>query len=108
MGAAYRPLQGQKKEKLSILSLCLVLSLRRLLLSSLALSLSPSVPSTTISETKPAPLMCRVKKKEMLRVKKKRGGGLRKQNVVGHRFDNIQGIFPSFESLDTVQRAPAH
>lgn len=44
----------------------------------------------------------------MLRVKKKRGGGLRKQNVVGHRFDNIQGIFPSFESLDTVQRAPAH
>lgn len=45
----------------------------------------------------------------MLRAKK----GLRKQNVVGHRFDNIQGLFPSFErrllwSQDTKQRATAH
>lgn len=37
----------------------------------------------------------------MLRAKKR---GLRKQNVVGHRFDNIQGIFPSFERTQSVMK----
>lgn len=57
--------------------------------------------------------------KKMLRAKKrkkeKKGtkGGLRKQNVVGHRFDNIQGIFLSLErsllwSQDTRHGALAH
>lgn len=52
----------------------LVLSLRQLILSSLTLSRSPSFPSTTISETKTPPFICRLQKKkkgEMLRAKKR-------------------------------------
>lgn len=111
-GAAYRPLQGQKKEKLSILSLCLVLSWAcagsffRLLLF-LHLPPSPAQQSQKLNHH----LLSVDCKKKCLGQKKK--GSLRKQNVVGHRFDNIQGIFPSFErrllwSQDTKQRAPAH
>lgn len=54
MSAAYRPPQGQQKEKLSILSLslCLFLGVHQLILLFLGFSLSPSFSSTSISDKK--------------------------------------------------------
>lgn len=101
MSAAYRPPQGQQKEKLSILSLslCLFLGVHQHILLFLAFSLSSSFSSTSISDKKINFLVCQVKNNAQGKKQ-----DLRKQNVVGHRFDNIQGIFLSSDRTQSVMK----
>lgn len=92
--ASSRSEEGEAQYSLSLP--CLVLSLRQLILSSLTLSRSPSFPSTTISETKTPPFICRLQKRKKEKCLGRKNGP-QKTKRCGHRFDNIQGLFPSFE-----------
>ncbi len=94
VGAAHRPPQGHKKEKLSILSLslsCLELAPAP---SFVSRSFSFALLSATISKTKALPFMCQVRK-EML-VEKKGGGGSEYKTMLDTYLTTCREIFPSF------------